>query len=99
MSFIEAIFNVIRNKTLNAVGVERDLMRLIQDKDISRVQSVMQNRDICVSDAIKEYNPETHDVMKRPDKPRKNKQPYKVEKLPPKVLKCIIFIMMAGNPL
>ena len=35
MSFIEAIFNVIRNKTLNAVGVERDLMRLIQDKDIS----------------------------------------------------------------
>lgn len=42
MNFIEAIFNVIRNKTLNAVGVERDLMKLIQNKDISRVQSVMQ---------------------------------------------------------
>lgn len=42
MNFIEAIFNVIRNKALNAVGVERDLMKLIQNKDISRVQSVMQ---------------------------------------------------------
>ena len=82
MDFIGAIFNVLRNKVLNSMGVERDLMKLIQDKDISRVQTLMQNRDSCVNDAIKEYNPETHAVMNRPDKPRKGKEPYKVEKLP-----------------
>ena len=30
MNYIEAIFNLLRNKTLNSLGVERDLMRLIQ---------------------------------------------------------------------
>lgn len=102
MNFIEAIFNVIRNKTLNAVGVERDLMKLIQNKDISRVQSVMQNRDTYVSDAIKEYTPELHDVMKRPDKPRKNRQPYKVEKLPRRrqvYINEVELFFLLGNPI
>ena len=82
MNFIEAIFGVLRNKVLNSMGVERDLMQLVHDKDISRIQSMMQNRDLCVEEAIKEYNPITHDVMNRPDKMRKGKEPYKVEKLP-----------------
>lgn len=82
MNMIEAIFNAIRNKTLNSLGAERDLMKLIQDKDISRAESLMQNRDMEVCEAIREYNPETHSVKRRRDKLRKNKEPYKVEKLP-----------------
>lgn len=82
MNIIESIFNAIRNKTLNSMGVERDLIRLIQDKDISRVESLMQNRDLEVCEAIREYNPDTHEVNKRRDKPRKNREPYKVQKLP-----------------
>lgn len=82
MNMIEAIFNAIRNKTLNSMGVERDLMRLIQDKDISCVESLMQNRDLEVCEAIREYNPDTHEVNKRRDKLRKNREPYKVQKLP-----------------
>ena len=82
MNYIEAIFNLLRNKTLNSLGVERDLMRLIQDRDISQVISLLQDRDIDVNEAIAEYNPEFHKVNSRPDKPRKGKEPYRTEKLP-----------------
>ena len=82
MSIIEYIFNAIRNKTLNSLGVERDLMKLIEDKDISRAESMMQNRDTEVCEAIQEYNPETHEVNKRRDKKRKDREPYRVQKLP-----------------
>lgn len=82
MNLIEEIFNAIRNKTLNSLGAERDLMKLIQDKDISRAESLMQNRDKEVCEAIQEYNPDTHKVRRRRDKMRKNREPYKVEKLP-----------------
>lgn len=82
MNFIEAVFNLLRNKTLNSLGVERDLMKLIQDRDISRVQTLLQNRDVEVIQSIEEYNPITHKVNKRRDKMRKDKEPYKVEKLP-----------------
>ena len=102
MNFIEAIFNVLRNKVLNSMGVERDLMKLIQDKDISRLQSMMQNRDLLVSEAIKEYNPDTHDVMKRPDKPRKGKEPYKTEKLPrcrQRYINEVELFFLLGNPI
>lgn len=102
MDFIGAIFNVLRNKVLNSMGVERDLMKLIQDKDISRVQTLMQNRDSCVDDAIKEYNPETHAVMNRPDKPRKGKEPYKVEKLPrcrQRYINEVELFFLLGNPI
>lgn len=82
MNIIEYIFNAIRNKTLNSLGVERDLMKLIEDKDISRAESMMQNRDTEVCEAIQEYNPETHEVNKRRDKKRKDREPYRVQKLP-----------------
>lgn len=82
MNYIEAIFNLLRNKTLNSLGVERDLMRLIQDRDISQVISLLQDRDIDVNEAIAEYNPKFHKVNSRPDKPRKGKEPYRTEKLP-----------------
>lgn len=67
---------------LNSSGVERNLYQLIQDGDISTAISLMQNRDIEVDIAIREYNPQTHDVMKRPNKYRKGDAPYISEKLP-----------------
>ncbi len=63
MNYIEAIFNLLRNKKrLILLGVERDLMRLIQDRDISQVISLLQDIDIDVNEAIAEYNPEFHKV-------------------------------------
>lgn len=82
MNFIGNIFNYLQNSIKNGLGVERDLYQLIQDRDISRVQSLLQNRDIEVLEAMKEYDPNQHDVMNRRDKPRKGKEPYRVQKLP-----------------
>lgn len=76
------ILTQFRNKVLNAAGVRRDFYRLIQDKDIDKAVSMMQDRSDEVDEAILEYNPQTHKVMSRPDKPRKKMEPYKVEKLP-----------------
>lgn len=102
MNFVESIFNLLRNKTLNSLGVERDLMKLIEDKDISQVQTLLQNRDMDVIEAIEEYNPETHKVNKRKDKQRKNKEPYKVEKLPrtrQRYINEVELFFLLGNPI
>lgn len=66
----------------NFVGVSRNLEQLLKDKDVSAAMELFQDRSIDVKEAIKEYNPLMHEVMKRRDKPRKGKEPYKVEKLP-----------------
>lgn len=102
MNFVESVFNLLRNKTLNSLGVERDLMKLIEDKDISQVQTLLQNRDMDVIEAIEEYNPETHKVNKRKDKQRKNKEPYKVEKLPrtrQRYINEVELFFLLGNPI
>lgn len=82
MNFIGNIFNYLQNSIKNGLGVERNLYQLIQDRDISRAKQIFQDRDIEVQEAIKEYDPNQHDVMNRRDKPRKGKEPYKVQKLP-----------------
>lgn len=82
MGFIESILNVLQNSIKNGFGVERNMYELIQDKDISKVKELFQNRDNEVIEAIKEYNPNTHEVMLRRNKQRKGKEPYIVQKLP-----------------
>ena len=79
---LSQIFTLFKNITLNATGVKRDFYQLIADKDIRRAIDLMQDNTNEVDEAIREYNPDTHDVMKRPDKRRKKGEPYKTEKLP-----------------
>ena len=64
------------------MGVERDIYQLIKDGDIGTAVALMQNREDEVDIALSEYKPELHKVMKRPNKFRKNKEPYISEKLP-----------------
>lgn len=82
MNILGNIFNYLQNSIKNGLGVERDLYQLIQDRDISRAKQIFQDRDIEVQEAIKEYDPNEHEVMNRRDKPRKGKEPYRVQKLP-----------------
>lgn len=42
MNFLDRLFTFFQNKTLNALGVERDLMELIKAKDISQAMSLME---------------------------------------------------------
>lgn len=81
-NYLQQLLTYFRNLTLNSVGATRDLHQLILDKDISSALDMMQNRDDEVDIAIREYNPQTHEVMKRPNKYRKNEAPYITEKLP-----------------
>lgn len=81
MNYFESLLQLFQNKILNSLGVERDLMQLIKDKDISRAIDLMQCRDEDVEKAIAEYDPASHEVNKRPDKPRAGQSPYITEKL------------------
>jgi len=76
------VFNLGKNFFLSLTGARRDLATLIKDNDISKALDLFENNDFAVADAIKEYNPLTHDVMKRPDKIRKNRTTHIVQKLP-----------------
>lgn len=81
-NIVDDIQQRFKNKVLNALGVERDLYRLIADKDIDRAIELMQNRDEEVDNALDEYNPQRHKVMSRPNKFREHDEPYISEKLP-----------------
>ena len=82
MSFIEGFWEFLKNTTLNSLGAKRDLFQLIEDKDISQAKELFLDHSEEVKSALKEYNPETHAVMKRQNKYRKGKEPYVVQKLP-----------------
>lgn len=102
MGFIDNLFNAIRNKYLNAAGAERDLLTLIKDRDITQAQSIMQNRDEEVLQAIREYKPELHRIMSKADKVRRGKEPYRTEKLPrarQKYINEVELFFLLGNPI
>lgn len=101
MGTLENIYTVVRNRVLNSMGVERDLTQLILDKDISRAKLLFEDNELKVKEAIEEYNPGTHKVMHRADKPRKGKEPYITEKLPralQRYINEIAVFFMYGNP-
>lgn len=82
IQYLQDILTLFKRKTLNVSGIEADLYRLLQAKDVSSALNMFQDRTEDVDNAIKEYNPQTHKVMYRPNKPRKNERPYITEKLP-----------------
>lgn len=102
LDYIKDIINQFRNKTLNAQGIEGDLYRLLQKRDVSAALNLFQNREDEVDNAIAEYNPQTHRVMKRPNKQRKNDRPYITEKLPrnrQKYINEVELFFLFGSPL
>lgn len=101
-TYLQQILTYFRNLTLNSIGVSRNLYQLLRDKDINRALNMLQNRDDEVDEAIKEYNPLTHDVMKRPNKYRKGEDPYITEKLPrtrARYINEIELFFLLGNPI
>lgn len=101
-NYLQQLLTYFRNLTLNSVGVNRTLYQLLQDKDINRALEMMENHDDEVDQAIKEYNPQTHDVMKRPNKFRKGEDPYITEKLPrtrARYINEIELFFLLGNPI
>lgn len=99
------IFDIVtyfRNVTLNAVGAKRDLHQLLADSDVGTAIMRMDEHDMEVDNAIKEYNPQTHDVMHRPDKYVRGEDPYISEKLPrtrQRYINEVELFFLLGNPI
>ena len=101
-NYLQQILTYFRNMALNAAGAERDLLQFIQDKDISSAIRLMQDRDSEVDNALNEYNPQTHDVMRRPNKYRRGDEPYISEKLPrtrQRYINEVELFFLLGNPI
>lgn len=101
-NYLQQILTYFRNMALNAAGVERDLLQYIQDGDIASAISLMQDRDNEVDVALDEYNPQTHEVMRRPNKFRKGGEAYISEKLPrtrQRYINEVELFFLLGNPI
>lgn len=101
-NYLQQIITLFKNKILNAGGVERTLYEYINDGDIGKAISLMQDRDTDVDEAITQYNPELHKVMKRPDKGRRSRNPYITVKIPrarQDYINEVELFFLLGNPI
>lgn len=69
-----SLLTVIKNEIRAAIGYKQKFESLIESKDISRAIACMENRESFIDAALYEYNVETHEVMKRIDKPITDKK-------------------------
>lgn len=102
LNYITEILTKFRNKVLNSSGIEGELYSLLDKKEVLQALSLFQNREEEVDNAITEYNPQTHRVMRRPNKTRKNDRPYITEKLPrnrQKYINEVELFFLFGKPL
>lgn len=102
LNYITEILTKFRNKVLNSSGIEGELYSLLDKRDVTQALSLFQNREEEVDNAITEYNPQTHRVMRRPNKQRKNDRPYITEKLPrnrQKYINEVELFFLFGKPL
>lgn len=102
MNIIDLIKSLFKSKVLTANGAEKTIYEYIQDGNIPKAISLMQDRDDEVDNAIKEYNPELHNVMYRPNKFRKKMTPYITEKLPRNrqdYINEVELFFLLGNPI
>lgn len=82
LDYINLIKTQFRNITLNSTGVAHEVYELIAKREIFALVNMMTSNEREVDNAIREYNPQTHPVMRRANKPRKDKTTYITEKLP-----------------
>ena len=76
------IQTLFKNILLNSTGAQKTIYEYLDKKEVGKALSMLANRDTDIDKALKEYNPELHDVMHRPNKIRENADPYITEKLP-----------------
>lgn len=102
INVIHQLHTYFKNLTLNAIGVKRNVLELLEDGDVGEAIARMQTHDTEVDNAIKEYNPETHDVRYREDKFVKGERPYRTEKLPrtrQRYINEVELFFLLGNPI
>lgn len=100
---IYQIGSFFRNLTLNVSESEQDIYDLLDNNDVGKVIARMNEHDTDVDNAVSEYNPQTHKVMKRQDKWVKGqKEPYRTEKLArtrQRYINHVELFFLLGNPI
>lgn len=81
-SFLNNLAQFFRNLILNAVGAERTLLEYVAGHDIGHAIALMESHVTDVDNAIAEYYPQQHKIMRRPNKRPKKKDPVITNKLP-----------------
>lgn len=102
LDYLNEIMSQYRHKTLTSAEASSDVEQLLDERQVSKALELFQNRSDEVNEAIKEYNPQTHKVMNRPNKPRKGQRPYITEKLPrnrQKYINEVELFFIFGQPL
>lgn len=101
------ITDVFRNYVNSLLGRNQEFEQLLASKDIDSVLSQMQSRKSDAYNAMKEYNPNEHEVMKRPPKIKRDKEgnvvgtPVEVAKLPiayQSYINEIALVFLFGQP-
>ena len=100
------LIRTVTNYLNSVVGRNQEFEELIKRKDISRVKELFSTRDALTAEALKEYNPHLHEIMKRPDKILKNakgevKGTLKRWKLPinyPQFINEVSVVFIYGRP-
>ena len=82
LTFLRDIQTLFKNILLNSTGAQKTIYEYLDKKEVGKALSMLANRDSDIDKALKEYNPELHDVMHRPNKIREDADPYITEKLP-----------------
>ncbi len=100
--YLQQLYEVFRNVVMNTMGIKRDLYQLMLDKDVSHAIAMFADNDKEIDKAIREYNPQTHEVMRRRNKFRKGDDPYITEKLPrtwQRYINEVELFFLLGNPI
>lgn len=100
------LLNFLINQINAAAGRNQTFEELIAAGDISRVKALMVSRETATMEAIKEYDVEKHDIMKRLDKVVKDKEGNIKDivqrwKLPidyPKYINEVALVFIYGRP-
>lgn len=82
LTFLRDIQTLFKNILLTSTGAQKTIYEYLDQKEVGKALSMLANRDTDIDKALKEYNPELHDVMHRPNKIRENADTYITEKLP-----------------
>jgi hypothetical protein len=62
------LLNVLTNEVKAAVGYQQNFTELLVSKDVTRALNFMRDHSAFAEKAIREYNVDFHEIMKRKDK-------------------------------
>ena len=83
LTWLQNIQLYFKNLVLGSDGAKKTIYEYMEGHNVSYVLSLMDDRENDIDQALKEYNPQLHEVMNRRDKYREDKSdPYITEKLP-----------------